>query len=745
MAMFPLLRQSSTAGRIRPYLLMVALLGAVAILLHETNAHEKIGQWLFWTYAGLWGLTLFWALSCLSLGHVVLAVTSLCLRPRERLLFDFAVGTLLFAIVLFLVGLLGGLRGPFYYLFPLSLTAIGAPGLLAYGRRVGRHWCWLRQRARLKRSALRVLAIVFGTLGLTLVYIGVMLPDSVSFDALTYHLSLAEGWAAGGRIGISHEGWFMGTIPHLASWLYTWAFTVTPLSLTMKVLLAAHMEFFLFLATLMATPLLVEALCPGRRAGLTWVVYFLFPGLFLYDSSLGIAADHVLAFWAVPLALATRRTLGSWRPGRVFLLGLMMAASALTKYQALYLLVPVGLLLLVDGVRQLTRRRGTIVRFLLGGPVTLVLVSLLASAPHWLANVIWYGNPVYPMLGTLFPSRPWSPSWKGPIPDPGWTPEGPVLSRLLETTKAVFTFSFVPHDWPNYHGQVPVFGFLFTLSLLLLPFLRGCRRIWLLAGGTSLGVFLWYWTFHQDRYLQILLPWMVACTAAILMLAWSTGRLVRIATSLLVALQVIWGGDVPFLPAHVILGESPARRVSILMATTFQGQSETRFRKNWELAAIADSLPQDAVVLFHEEYIRLGMGRPVVGDSARWQGGIHYTDLMQPDRVYDRLKSYGVTHIVWESSQSPNLEIPVSGQLVFYDFVVHHGRDKRDFSRYSLVAMPSERPADAAEVALTVRCDEMMGGGGAAGSQQCGQRAGAAMRGRVHACRNAVGEVDICG
>ena len=58
------------------------------------------------------------------------------------------------------------------------------------------------------------------------------------------------------------------------------------------------------------------------------MVFFLFPGLFLYDSSLGLGADHVLAFWAVPLALAVRRLLH--RPtsaGRAMLVGLMMAGA----------------------------------------------------------------------------------------------------------------------------------------------------------------------------------------------------------------------------------------------------------------------------------------------------------------------------------------------------------------------------------------------------------------------------------
>jgi hypothetical protein len=601
-----------------------------------------------------------------------------------------------FAVALFVAGLLGWLRGPFYYLFPLVLAGVGAPSSLPYLRRVLRHWRTARQRARRQPSPMRAAMLVLGTLGLAIIYLSITIPENVAFDSLTYHLAMAEEWAGGGRIRSFPEGWFPGTIPHLASWLYTWPFTIGPLTSYMKIELAAHMEFFLFLMTLAATPLLVEALCPRRRAGLAWVLYFLFPGIFLYDSSLGVAADHVLAFWAVPLALATRRTLGSWKPGRALLLGLMLAGSALTKYQALNLLAPVALVLLVDMVRQFIRRRGQIIRFLLSGPGTMAVAALVATAPHWLANVIWYGDPVYPMLGRFFPSHPWAAGWKGPTMDTGWQPEGPLASRLLETAKAVFTFSFVPHDWPAFHRDVPVFGFLFTLSLLILPFVRGGRRVWLLATGASLGLFIWYWTYHQDRYLQMLLPWMVACTAATLMLAWSVNRWVRIGTTLLVALQLVWGGDVPFLPTHAMIEDVPAKRAITLLSSTFRGEWDSRFRTNpgnKGYEAIAEHLPKDAVVLLHEEYLRFGLGRPVVGDSARWQGGIHYPVLQQSDRVFDRLKDCGVTHIVWETSHSINREIPVSGELIFYDFVFHYGRERRDFGGSGVVSMPSVRPA----------------------------------------------------
>ena len=39
-------------------------------------------------------------------------------------------------------------------------------------------------------------------------------------------------------------------------------------------------------------------------------------------------------------------------------------------------------------------------------------------------------------------------------------------------------------------------------------FLKGTRRLWLLALWIHVGVFAWYSVHHQDRYLQGLLPLM---------------------------------------------------------------------------------------------------------------------------------------------------------------------------------------------------------------------------------------------
>lgn len=89
-------------------------------------------------------------------------------------------------------------------------------------------------------------------------------------------------------------------------------------------------------------------------------------------------------------------------------------------------------------------------------------------------------------------------------------------SGVRDSSEALFIFSFIPNDYGRYHGKVPVFGSLFTLLTLCLPFLNNTRRIWCLVTLTLMAIVTWYSVHHQDRYLQTIVPWMAAVTAAII-------------------------------------------------------------------------------------------------------------------------------------------------------------------------------------------------------------------------------------
>ena len=213
-------------------LLATVTCGAALGLGWFANARVPLTTWLLWPYAGFWAATLLWLLCCVSVGHAALRLLpALRLRFRQRLLFDLALGVLILREGLFLLGLFGLLRSPFFYLYPLALGAIGFPGLARDLARARRHFRAARARAHRPPSLLLGAAFAFGTLAFAVVYLSIMVPENAAFDARSYHLPIAEHYAAWGRIGRFPEGWFGGVLPHLASWLYTWPFTLRSVNL----------------------------------------------------------------------------------------------------------------------------------------------------------------------------------------------------------------------------------------------------------------------------------------------------------------------------------------------------------------------------------------------------------------------------------------------------------------------------------------------------------------------------------
>ena len=148
---------------------------------------------------------------------------------------------------------------------------------------------------------------------------------------------------------------------------------------------------------------------------------------------------------------------------------------------------------------------------------------------------------------------------------------------VIETLRALVTFSFVPHDWSTLHGKVPVFGSLFTLLLPCLLLFRKTRRTWGLVLWIHVAIATWYSVHHQDRYLQTLMPLMAAVVAAVLIRIWRSGSWARGALLPLVGAQVAWGGDVYFIPTHQMLHDSPIPRVAQLLSGGYKKQYDERF------------------------------------------------------------------------------------------------------------------------------------------------------------------------
>lgn len=603
------------------------------------NAHYPLEHWLFFMFARYWLFAgLFMAASFVAGLRIARWVLPASLPLGERFTFATALGVLAFVLGIFVGGYAGLIGRVFFFAWPLLLLAFGARQAWVELAPLVRDWRRVGWGGLAPRSLPQVLGALLLVTSLVAVYLQVMTPLNVGGDSYWYHLPIAEHYVATGAIRPFAEGWYLGAYPHLASLLYTWAF-MSPGELFDHVALSSHLEWALFLATLAGVSVLTRRLLGGVRVPFAASAVFLFPGLFLYDSSLITGADHILAFWAPALGIALLRMNKDFSVREALVAGSLLGAAILTKYQASYYFVPTALLL----VYLIIRRRA------LKPAVACALACLVVSSAHWLKNWIAYGDPFYPLLYKHLPAHPFHEGagdlmyW-----DAQFLLKGTLWQKVQQTLIALPTFAFIPHNWDGMHGSRPVFGSLFTLLVPVLAFLRNMKRTWLVVVGVHLGIVVWFVTTHQDRYLQALLPWMAAATAAILFVAWQQGRAVRLVLTVLVALQVVWGADVYFIRTHSMLGDSPLKKLVDYMALGQEGRyAEHRKLHFGSLEKVGAVLPPHAKVLLHEKHDRLGLGAASIADTLCWQGAVDYSVLDTPDAAAALWKTMGATHVMW--------------------------------------------------------------------------------------------------
>lgn len=694
-------------GRLRRLGLLLVCLAGLAIAWAYADDHYPIRDWLAWRILGYLACSLTFALAAISAGHLTLKwVVSDEVSPLEHLTLAFFVGVMEFQLFVVLGGVLHLYHWWFFYLPPL----IGVPG-------AGSLWRYLsEQQARYRRETLGVLqwvAVGFGVLCFGLLYFNILTPDNVSFDSRAMHMGIAEDYVASHGTRPFREGWMFGAAPHFGSFLYVWAFLVPGAKLFDQMVLAQHLEFTVFAGTtLLGIPAMVKRLAPGVDPRVTWVARFLFPGVMLYDSNLSGGADHLAAMYGPAIFLAM---LVAWRRLEVrymALLGTFCAGAVMTKYTMGMMTLPFLALALMLRSFQLAvqtfkvSREARSWRWLLG-LLVFGLAGLLVGTPYWLRNWINYGDPAYPMLRAWFPAHPWLPG-SGEMftqfqENGFWAPTHD-WAGFKQTLLATLDFSFVPNDWPRFHGDRPVFGSLYTLFIPALLFLRGSKRSWVLVGWIQLGVFTWYWVSHQDRYLQSLVPLMAAVVAAVLGNLWRLrSPVLQVASGALVLFQVAWGGDVPFLQTHSMI-QSPQKETLSLLQAGYAGKYKSRLgpRKS-SFEDVGKELPRDARVVLHDQVMTLGIARPVIRDARPWQFGLNYGLLKDRPQVYDALKSLGATHVVWTDGRQRYWD-SVAGEAVFYGFA-QRTINQRTVAGVTIGELPKASPRTAPNTKLLlVRC-----------------------------------------
>jgi len=672
-------------------LVALALVVASGLILRSVHKFYPLQDWLVWRYLAYWLLTGYFVLGCVAVGFSLTRLTLGRVLPvREMLALSAPLGLLAYFWWAFLAGLLGWYGSAFFALTPLGFILVGGAPALGYVQRLARHVRHQRILIRKQSSWWAWPVIAFGFVGFLWIYFSILSPNNIAYDARWYHLPLAEQYTAAGKIFRFPEGWVMGTYPQLSSLLYAWAFQL-PGSVFDKVALCAHLEFAFVVLSVVAVPVLTRRLLPKLwrprpRAALSWAAVFLFPGIFLYDSSLNVSADHIAALWAIPIYLVLLRVWQRVGVRECILLAAFLSGAMLTKYTAAMIAIPavVGVL----GRAAWLLAAGKIKRSQVAlGASALCVVGLLLTTAHWLKNWIWYGDPLYPQLHDQLTLRPWATEANVPYNFDIAVPwhAARSLAGLIDTLRVTATFAFKHHDWPDLHGEAPVFGFLFTVSLLVLPFLGRHLALWGLFLTGHVGVMLWCNISWQDRYLQVLVPWMAAAVAAVVILVWQLGAIARVAMGVLLAAQILWGADVYFFSTHRIIGSPVKASIDLIESGRLKHYKE-RFDVFGYLGKVADVLPKDAVVLFRESRQTFGLRVRRVTDRPGTQGVLYYNRYRTPAALFSELKGMGITHILWGRPEGVDT---IASDIIFHDFVSHFLVERQVINGLNLAKLPA--------------------------------------------------------
>lgn len=658
-----------------------------------------IDDWLAWPLLAICGYAGFANLAWLSAGNwlVCRVLGGRDLPILERVVLGAACGVVGFVEVWYVVGALGGYVPSVALLVMVALFALGARDLLALAREAERE---LRMAPPTSRFSLLLWAV--GGALLLVIYLGILSPDALNYDSTWCHLTVAQDYAREGRI-VPFPGDYNKTVPQLASMVHSWGFMVPGLTKpVLRWMLALHQEFALFVWTLAGVAATMRRMLGGERLSGSWVAFFLFPIIFVYDNGLGGAADHIAAFFALPGLLAAMRLLERPTWQSAVLMALPMAGGVLTKYQSVYWILP---LLGLVGLKVLWR---TVVMFRSGGErserralgwlwaALLVALPLLAS-PHFIKNWVYYRDPVYPLAQHLFRgARPTvddavfliNTQWT----DMNWVPSGSALEKAWHALKLTLTFSFEPHY--SFTKNFPAFGSLFTLLLpaLLVIRRRGPKLLGAFVGMTTL--FLWGYTYNVDRNLQIFLPILAATTGAILVEVWRLGWLSRLAIAPLLAFQLLWGADAIFYSSQERL-----RLAFDLIGSGYAGNAKQRFdRFRSAFIQLGEALPRDAVVMLHTSHVNLGIDRRLVLDWAGFQGLIGYSRVHTARELLEMYRGLGLTHVLWVPGERPAPSL--QEDIVFHALAPSFQAPVSTAGGFRLQPLPKNAPA--AEAPYTV-------------------------------------------
>jgi len=363
------------------------------------------------------------------------------------------------------------------------------------------------------------LGIVIG-LFVTAMALGAMLP-STDFDVKEYHLQGPKEWFQSGAITLLSHNVYT-SFPFL-----TEMFPLLGMVLTddwQRGALVGKFALMLFgPLTALGVFTIARRWFDSRVAWAAALIHISTP--WTYRISVIAYAEGGLTFYLLVSLLAVLLVADAADPRerlkRTFLCGLLAGSAMACKYPGvLSVVIPLGASLLWMDARP-ERRRASVITALV------FVVGCAVTVGPWLTkNLIETGNPVYPLMNSVFHGSDWTPTleanWKRGHGPPHHHP-GDLAIKLFDVT--------VKSDWLS-----PLLFSMAPLTLLVRRQQRLIRGLWLYVGFLFLS--WWVLTHRIDRFWIPLIP-LVSLLAGI-GIWWTTHRLWRFAASAAVGLCVLF-------------------------------------------------------------------------------------------------------------------------------------------------------------------------------------------------------------
>lgn len=171
----------------------------------------------------------------------------------------------------------------------------------------------------------------------------------------------------------------------------------------------------------------------------------------------------------------------------------------------------------------------------------------------------------------------------------------------------------------------------------------------------------------------------------------------RLGLAALVGLQFVWGLDVPFIGTHAMAHTSPIRLAAELAWSGYRKDYTARLHPFGDYLSAGQTLPKGAKVLVHEMHVHAGLMSMSVSDWGGWQGGLSYGRFASPAELLRTLRSWGVTHVLWEKANNRDFD-SIGGDLAFSELVTKHVGRVDTFGGLGLAPLSTtpvaERPYD---------------------------------------------------